>query len=306
MDVSRVLGIDGRSTGLRVGIASRWLARARGWWPGAGRRDFDVLQLPCCRAVHSFGMRTPLDVAFTDAEGRVTSMRHALPPWRIARDASACCTWELRPGAARRFGLRVGSRLSAMPRQRGATALEFLLAAMSVVIPLSMAVLETAQLAAARHLLHGAVHEASRQAAIGDMSDAGIRRSLAVAILPLFAPLDPRAALDAGDVSGGRDRLSAPAGLAALARSQAEMYRPDLSEIGLEALDGEGRAWRLRVRYCRELHFPLVRHAIPAVLRIGAVTPFDQACLARQRMPLEAWALVLRSTGLPEPPPPAS
>ena len=39
---------------------------------------------------------------------------------------------------------------------------------------------------------------------------------------------------------------------------------------------------------------PLVRDAIATLQRLGAESPFDQFCLARERMPLEAWALVLR------------
>jgi hypothetical protein len=68
---------------------------------------------------------------------------------------------------------------------------------------------------------------------------------------------------------------------------------------------------RLRVRYCREMHMPLVREAIAMLQRLGTASPFDQACLARERMPLEAWALVLQRSGairgagdLPELPPP--
>ncbi|MFM7707309.1 MAG: hypothetical protein ACKO9D_04700, partial [Gammaproteobacteria bacterium] len=62
----------------------------------------------------------------------------------------------------------------------------------------------------------------------------------------------------------------------------------------LETLDAQGRVQRLRVRYCREMHMPLVRDAIAMLLRLGTVSPFDQLCLTRERMPLDAWALVLR------------
>lgn len=310
MEHHRVLEVDGRRTEQAVGIAERWRARARGLLPGRPWPPLDVLKLPRCRAVHTFGMKVPIDVLFSDAHGRVTSIRVALPPWRVARDGTACTTWEMRSGAAARLGLRVGSRLRAVDRVRGATALEFLLAALLVVMPLSFAVLETAQLAVSRHILQQAVNEAARQAAVSDLSDVALRRSLGLGLLPLFVPLDPSAPFAASPRTEASRTLEARAGLEGLARAYGESFRPDLSSVDLDALDDTGRVWRLRVRYCRDLHFPLVREAIPEVLRWGTASPFEQACLARRRLPLEAWALVLRRGtgdrapgGLPQLPP---
>ena len=308
-----VLEVDGLCTPHGVGIAARWWERARGLWPGWPWPTFAVLQIPRCRAVHTFGMRVPIDVLFSDADGRVTSIRAALPPWRVARDGSACVTWEMRAGAAARLGLRVGSRLRAVDRARGATAVEFLLAALLVVIPLVFAVLEAAQVAASRHILQQAVNEAARQAAVAELSDLALRRSLGLGLLPLFVPLDPRAPFGPSPAAaGGQPRaLDAEAGLEGLARAYAESFRPDLASVDLEALDAGGRAWRLRVRYCRELHFPLIREMVPELLRWGTASLFDQACFARRRMPIEAWSLVLRRVvadrapgDLPELPPP--
>jgi uncharacterized membrane protein (UPF0127 family) len=310
MEHGRMLEVDGLRTGQAVGVAERWWARARGLLPGKPWPPLDVLKLPRCRAVHTFGMRVPIDVLFSDADGRVTSIRTALPPWRVVRDGTACTTWEMRSGAAARLGLRIGSRLRAVDRIHGATALEFLLAAVLVVIPLCFAVLETAQLAVTRHVLQQAVNEAARQAAVSDLSDFALRRSLGLGLLPLFVPLDPRAPFAASARPGVPRTLEADAGLEGLARAYGEAFRPDLSSVDLEALDDDGRVWRLRVRYCRDLHFPLVREAIPEVLRWGTASPFEQACLARRRLPLEAWALLLRRGtgdrapgGLPQLPP---
>lgn len=298
------LVVDGEPRDLDVVIADRWWSRARGLWPGAPWPAFDVLQLPRCRAVHTFGMRVPIDIVFTDAAGRVISVRHALPPWRMAHDPRACCVWELRAGAAERAGLRSGVSLRAVRRERGATAVEFLLAAVLVVMPLAFAVLEISQLAVARHVLQHAVDESARQASVSGLSEASIRRSLGLGLLPLFVPFDPRATFERqdDDSAGETGRLDATRGLEGLARAYGESFRPDLSWVTLEALDGEGLAWRLRVRYCRELHFPLVRDFIPALLRWGATSPFDQACFARDRMPLEAWSLVLRRDEALRPP----
>lgn len=306
-----LLDIDGRPQDISVGVASRWWSRTRGLWPGDRWPAFDVLQIPRCAAVHTFGMRVPIDVVFSDADGRVTSVRSALDPWRIATDRSACCTWEMRAGFAEGIGLRSGMRLRALERSRGATAVEFLIAAVLVVIPLCFAVVEIAQLATARHVLQHSVNEAARQASVADGSDFALRRSLGLGMLPLFVPLDARLPFDAHPDTAAADRSSATVGLEGLARAYAETFRPDLTWVELEALDPQARVHRLRVRYCREMHMPLVREAIAMLQRLGTASPFDQACLARERMPLEAWALVLRRSGairgagdLPELPPP--
>jgi len=311
MDRVCLLDIDGRPQGISVGVASRWWSRTRGLWPGDRWPAFDVLQIPRCAAVHTLGMRVPIDVVFSDADGRVTSVRSALGPWRIATDRSACCTWEMRAGFAERIGLRRGMRLRALERSRGATAVEFLIAAVLVVIPLTFTVIEISQLATARHVLQHAVNEAARQASVADRSDFALRRSLGLGMLPLFVPLDARLPFGASAADPAAERTSATVGLEGLARAYAETFRPDLTAVELEALDPQARVHRLRVRYCREMHMPLVREVIAMLQRLGTASPFDQACLARERLPLEAWALVLRRSGpirgagdLPELPPP--
>lgn len=288
------LDIDGSPQELSVGVATRWWSRFRGLWPGERWPPFDILQLPRCGAVHTFGMRVPIDVVFSDADGRVISVRSALPPWRVALDRSACCTWEMRAGAAAALGLRRGVRLRAIDRSRGATAVEFMIAAMLVVIPLIFAVVEIAQLAAARHVLQHAVNEAARQASVADRSDFALRRSLGLGMLPLFVPLDARLPFSAASDAAAADRSSATVGLEGLARAYADTFRPDLTAVDLEALDPQARVQRLHVRYCREMFMPLARDAIAMLQRLGTTSPFDQLCLARERMPLEAWALVLR------------
>jgi trehalose synthase len=52
------------------------------------------LLLPRCRCVHTFGMRFPLDLAFLDRDGRVRSVRRAVPPRRVAADRGAAAVLE--------------------------------------------------------------------------------------------------------------------------------------------------------------------------------------------------------------------
>ena len=294
MDRLRRLVIDGRPQEETVGVASRWWSRARGLWPGDRWPAFDILQLPRCRAVHTVGMRVPIDLVFSDDHGQVTSIHSTLRPWRAAYDRSASCAWEMRAGASKRLGLRPGMRLGTIDGVRGATVVEFLIAAVLVVIPLAFAVVEIAQLAAARHVLQHAVNEAARQASIAFRSDFELRRSLGLGMLPLFVPLDARLPFGGSRDAAVAERLSAAVGLEGLARAYAETFRPDLTAVDLEPLDPDGRVQRLRVAYCREMHMPLVRDAIAMSLRLGNASPFEQGCLARERMPLDAWALVLR------------
>jgi len=66
---------------------------------GLSRLDRDEvgsgLLIPHCAAVHTFGMRFPLDLVFLDAEDELLSVRRALPPRRFARDRRASAVLEL-------------------------------------------------------------------------------------------------------------------------------------------------------------------------------------------------------------------
>ncbi|HJS46863.1 MAG TPA: DUF192 domain-containing protein [Gemmatimonadales bacterium] len=103
---------DGAPVAMAVGLAdSAWL-RLRGMLgrPAPGREE-GMLLLPC-RAVHMWGMRYPLDVAFLDAEGQVVAAYPDLAPGartKLHREARAAL--ELAPGTLARSGTRVGHRL---------------------------------------------------------------------------------------------------------------------------------------------------------------------------------------------------
>jgi uncharacterized membrane protein (UPF0127 family) len=58
------------------------------------------LLIPRCRAVHTFGMRFPLELRFLDAAGGTVSVRRSMPPRRFAFERRARAVLELPAGKA--------------------------------------------------------------------------------------------------------------------------------------------------------------------------------------------------------------
>ena len=75
----------GRVLGSRVAIADRWWSRARGLLGRSPLNEGEGLFLAPCRAVHMWGMRFALDVAFVDARGAVVALYHSLRPGSRSR-----------------------------------------------------------------------------------------------------------------------------------------------------------------------------------------------------------------------------
>lgn len=90
-------------------IAGTRQARRRGL---LGRDGLEgALLLRPGRAVHTLGMRFPIDVAYCDAELRVRSVR-TMVPWRIgAPRPRSRAVVEAEAGAFARWGLSVGDLL---------------------------------------------------------------------------------------------------------------------------------------------------------------------------------------------------
>lgn len=64
-----------------------------------------------CRAIHTIGMRFPIDVLFCDGTGRILRIEHGLVPCRVARERRASQVWELAAGGAQHWGWRVGDEI---------------------------------------------------------------------------------------------------------------------------------------------------------------------------------------------------
>lgn len=69
-----------------------------------------------CWAVHTFFMKYPIDIVFADRALRVTALRRALPPWRMAASLRAASVIELGAGTLEGLDLAVGETLEFRPQ----------------------------------------------------------------------------------------------------------------------------------------------------------------------------------------------
>jgi uncharacterized protein len=76
-----------RSTvlGTRVRVANRPWSRLRGLLGSPPMHYGEGLLLEPCPAVHTYGMRYAIDVAFLDRDGRVVGLHHSLAPKQWTR-----------------------------------------------------------------------------------------------------------------------------------------------------------------------------------------------------------------------------
>lgn len=98
--------------------------RRKGLLGRDGLADRHALVLAPCNAVHTIGMRFPIDVVFVGPDGRVIKIVENLERWRIAASWDACATVELAAGGARRAEVSVGDQLAVeeLPARRTAAS----------------------------------------------------------------------------------------------------------------------------------------------------------------------------------------
>lgn len=65
-----------------------------------------------CSSIHTFFMFMDIDVIFLDREHRIAGLRHSLKPWRVAWQAGAAVTLELRAGTLAACGAEEGDRVN--------------------------------------------------------------------------------------------------------------------------------------------------------------------------------------------------
>jgi uncharacterized membrane protein (UPF0127 family) len=95
-----------------VSVADRWWRRAIGLLGRSTLDSDEGLLLAPCNAVHTIGMRFPIDVAFLDANGCVVSTMPALAPGKLVRGGRGTeATLELRAGELEQTDTRPGDPL---------------------------------------------------------------------------------------------------------------------------------------------------------------------------------------------------
>lgn len=103
----------GRVLGTRVALADRWWLRMRGLLGRPPLRPGEGMMLTPCAAVHMYGMKHPLDVAFLAEDGAVLAVYHALPPGGRTRwHRGARHALELPPGTLAGTDTQEGDRLT--------------------------------------------------------------------------------------------------------------------------------------------------------------------------------------------------
>jgi len=72
----------------------------------------DALWIAPCEAIHTIGMKWPIDVVFIDGNYRVRKIARNVVPWRIAVCWAAASVIELSAGAVQPTGTQAGDTLS--------------------------------------------------------------------------------------------------------------------------------------------------------------------------------------------------
>ena len=95
-----------------VEVARTRRERRRGLLGRDGMPRGSALVLTPCNAIHTVGMRFPIDVAFVDRGGRVRRIVRQLPPTRISLCLGAKTTIECPSGQLEEIRLQVGDQIS--------------------------------------------------------------------------------------------------------------------------------------------------------------------------------------------------
>ncbi|MCZ8133202.1 MAG: DUF192 domain-containing protein [Steroidobacteraceae bacterium] len=323
----------GGDVGLLQGlVCSNAFERARGLLGREPPPDATALVIEPCRAIHTVGMRFPIDVVFCTDRGLVLRIVEALPPGRMALQPGAARVLELRAGEAARLGLRVGDRLLPAPaegraaerskaqgRARGAATVEFSIVALLVLVPLMLGVLQVGLLYSAHHALNHATFLAARAGAVEHGRREAMQRYLAKGLVALHlrggTDLDPQSWGGAG--AGAYARALAEVRTPWLTRltvlspttaSFADFGRPGPAGGTVLPVDTRGPAstvgptsqqtradatlLSLRVDYCHPLVVPLVDRLITGTLARFDLDPYRRGCYAANRLPLRAHALL--------------
>ena len=106
----------GVTLGSRIGLADTFWTRLKGLLGAPPLQRGEGLLLDDCRAVHMFGMKQALDVAFLGSDGRVIAVYHDLRPGKRSKyHGKARQALELPVGTLEETDTRVGDLLMVEP-----------------------------------------------------------------------------------------------------------------------------------------------------------------------------------------------
>ena len=106
-----VVNLDrGSSIATRIRVAGTSSARRSGLLGVETLRGSGLWIAPC-EAIHTFGMRIPIDAIFLDGAHRVTKVRPDLKPRRISVSLSASSVLEVEAGTVSRSATQIGDHL---------------------------------------------------------------------------------------------------------------------------------------------------------------------------------------------------
>lgn len=100
-----------------VSLCTKPMERARGLLGRSPAEDGRHVVLVPCKAVHTFGMDAPIDVAFVDKEGKVVASYERVPPGSRLSCKDACMVVERRSGGNSASWLQCGGQVFALPEQ---------------------------------------------------------------------------------------------------------------------------------------------------------------------------------------------
>jgi uncharacterized membrane protein (UPF0127 family) len=93
-------------------VAARPWARLRGLLGRSALSRREGLLLIGTKAIHTIGMRFPIDVAFLDCQSRVIHVIHSLPPFRFSPHlANSMMVLELPAGVLQATRTEIGDRI---------------------------------------------------------------------------------------------------------------------------------------------------------------------------------------------------
>jgi len=113
--------------GTHIALADSWFARLRGMIGRPALEAGEGLLLSPCRSIHMYGMRSSLDVAFLDRDGRVVAIYPSLRPGARTRwHLGALHALEVPDGTLRATGTVEGDLLVWSPADHSPGSEQFL------------------------------------------------------------------------------------------------------------------------------------------------------------------------------------